>query len=65
MDGLQWILGAADELRIDAHRVAIGGDSAGGNLAADTAGRARDAGIALTLQVLAYPVIDADFESES
>lgn len=62
---LQWIQGAADELRIDAARVAIGGDSAGGNLAAVTARRARDAGIALTLQVLAYPVIDADFESES
>ena len=62
---LQWILGAADELRIDAAQVAVGGDSAGGNLAAVTARRARDAGIALSLQVLAYPVIDADFETES
>jgi acetyl esterase len=63
--GLLWTLGAADELRIDRTRIAVGGDSAGGNLAAVTALHARSDGIALALQVLAYPVTDADFESES
>lgn len=62
---LRWILTAADELRTDSSRIAIGGDSAGGNLAAVTALRARDEGISLALQVLAYPVTDADFETES
>jgi len=63
--GLAWTLAAADELRIDPARVAVGGDSAGGNLAAVTALRARDEGVALALQALVYPVTDADFESES
>ena len=36
----------------------MGGDSAGGNLAAAAALAARDAGIALTNQVLIYPVTD-------
>ena len=39
-------------------QVAVGGDSAGGNLAAAVALRARDRGIELVLQVLVYPVLD-------
>ena len=39
-------------------RVAIGGDSADGNLATVTAMRARDAGLNLAAQLLAYPVVD-------
>ena len=47
-------------------RVVVGGDSAGGNLAAVTALMARDrGGPALAAQLLMYPVIAADFDTES
>src|SRR3954462_14225446 len=42
----------------DKDRIGVAGDSAGGNLAATTALAARDAGIKLAGQLLAYPVID-------
>ncbi len=43
----------------DADRLAVAGDSAGGNLAATTAIACRDAGIKLAAQLLVYPMIDA------
>lgn len=46
-------------------RIAIVGDSAGGNLAAVLAIRARDAGIKLAAQVLIYPMLDAVMTSPS
>jgi acetyl esterase len=45
--------------------VAVGGDSAGGNLAAVVAQRAAAAGLALALQVLVYPVTDCTLSSAS
>lgn len=55
----KWIAANARELGIDASRLAIGGDSAGGNLAAVVALAARDAGgPALAGQVLIYPATD-------
>ncbi len=45
--------------------VAVAGDSAGGNLAAVMALRARNAGLRLAHQVLIYPVIDADLDRPS
>ncbi len=56
--GLTWTLTNAERLGLDASRVAVAGDSAGGNLAAVTAQRARDEGINLCLQVLVYPAVD-------
>ena len=47
------------------NRVAVGGDSAGGNLAAVTALMARDAGLDLKLQMLVYPATDASQHYES
>jgi acetyl esterase len=63
--GLLWTHQAAPDLGIDTTRLAVGGDSAGGNLAAVAALRAHAEGVRLALQVLVYPVTDADFDSES
>ena len=53
---LDWIVAHAAELGVDAGRIAVGGDSAGGNLAAVLAQRAARRGHPpLRLQVLAYP----------
>lgn len=54
-----------DSTGFDRTRVAVVGDSAGGNLAAATAQLARDAGHALTRQVLIYPVIDRRLDRPS
>jgi acetyl esterase len=63
---LQWVAGHAAEIGGDATRLAVGGDSAGGNLAAVCALLARDAGAPrLALQVLVYPVTDHGFATAS
>jgi acetyl esterase len=57
---IRWATEHAAELRADPARVAVGGDSAGGNLAAVTALRVRDeGGPRLAGQLLAYPTTDA------
>ena len=54
-DSLAWLRDNAAALRLDGSRIAVGGDSAGGTLAAVTAIGARDAGWPLALQLLFYP----------
>lgn len=55
----RWVREHAGELGIDASRVAVGGDSAGGNLAAVVSLTLRDAGDApLAFQLLIYPGTD-------
>lgn len=54
-DSLAWLRDHAAGLRLDPQRIALGGDSAGGTLAAVTAIAARDAGWPLALQLLFYP----------
>jgi len=54
-DALQWLAGEGAALGLDTTRLAIGGDSAGGTLAAVCAIAARDAGLPLALQLLFYP----------
>jgi acetyl esterase/lipase len=57
--GLQWLSSSARELGIDADRIAIGGASAGGGLAAGLALLARDrGGPAICFQMLVYPMLD-------
>jgi len=60
-----WAAAHADELGLDASRIAVGGDSAGGTLAAVVARRARDAGLPLAAQLLIYPVTDYRFDTPS
>ncbi|MEO3756877.1 alpha/beta hydrolase [Mycobacterium sp. B14F4] len=61
-----WVGAHADELRIDAQRVAVAGDSAGGTLAAGVALAARDrGGPHLFAQVLMYPGVDKDLSVPS
>lgn len=55
---LAWVHEQAAELGIDPGRVAVGGDSAGGGLAACLAQRAHDEGLPVALQVLVYPMLD-------
>lgn len=61
-----WIAAHAGELGLDPARIAVGGDSAGGGLAAVVAVRARDSRkLRLAFQVLVYPVVDLRAESAS
>lgn len=63
---LEWVHASASRLGVDPQRVLVAGDSAGGNLAAVAALRAREReDLPLAGQVLLYPVIEPDFESES
>jgi acetyl esterase len=62
----EWVAAHADFLKIDVDRIAVAGDSAGGNLAAVVALIARDrGGPAICHQLLTYPVTDMAFKSES
>ena len=64
--GLLWVAKNADRFGIDVTKIGVGGDSAGGNLAAAVALKAADTGdVALAYQMLIYPCLDTDFESTS
>jgi acetyl esterase len=62
----QWVAANAAAIAGDPERVAVGGDSAGGNLTAVVAQMARDrGGPSLRFQLLIYPVTNCDFGTES
>ena len=62
----RWVAEKGAEIGVDGARVAVGGDSAGGNLAAVVALMARDRrGPALRHQLLIYPVANHDYTTAS
>lgn len=62
----RWVADHAKELNGDARRLAVGGDSAGGNLSAVISQLARDAdGPRIAFQLLIYPATEAELDSES
>jgi acetyl esterase len=64
-DALAWLAAQAERLGADRTRLAVGGDSAGGTLAAVCAIEARDAGLPLALQLLIYPGTTAHQDTPS
>jgi len=61
-----WIAAHAEDLWIDSERIAVGGDSAGGNLAAVVALKAREFGSPrLAFQLLIYPITNNDLDTPS
>ena len=63
---VRWVRSAAGQLAVDGQRIAVGGDSAGGNLAAVVANCNRDENAPpLCHQLLIYPVIDVRQTTES
>lgn len=61
-----WVWRNSAYLGADPSRVAVGGDSAGGNLAAATCLWARERGAPpIAFQLLIYPVVDRDFDTRS
>jgi acetyl esterase len=65
-DAYQWVLKNAASFKGDAAKVAVAGESAGGNMACNVSIMARDKKIQMPLyQVLVYPVANNDMMSES
>ncbi len=64
-DALAWLQREAVALGADPARIAVGGDSAGGTLAAACALHARDTGLPLVLQLLIYPGLGSMQDTDS
>jgi acetyl esterase len=62
---VRWVADHSGEIGADPARIAVGGDSAGGNLAAGVALRARADGPALAGQLLVYPNTDQLADDQS
>jgi acetyl esterase/lipase len=56
--GIRWLIDHHEELGVDVSRIGLMGDSGGGAVAAGAAILARDEGIALSRQILIYPMLD-------
>ena len=66
VDTLKWIVKNSDKLGIDKDKIAVGGDSAGGNIAAGLSLKARDdLKVNLSFILLIYPVIDRRMNTKS
>ncbi len=62
----KWVAAHGSEINLDGKKIAVAGNSAGGNLAAATALMAKDKkGPEIKFQLLFWPVTNADFETVS
>lgn len=61
---VEWAIANASMLKIDASRLSVGGDSAGGNIAAAVALGLRDKGTKLKAQILVYPATDLSMSGD-
>ena len=61
----EWVAGHASELSVDPSRIAVGGDSAGGNLAIGVGRAAAVSGTPVAFQLLVYPMTDIDSKTVS
>jgi acetyl esterase len=64
-DAIEWLRREGASLGLDASRLALGGDSAGGTLAASAALMCRDAGVPLRLQAMFYPSVQLSLQTDS
>ena len=65
-NAFKWVLKNASSINGNPEKVAVAGESAGGNLAAAVSLMARDKGIKLPIhQLLVYPIANYDFNTES
>jgi acetyl esterase len=64
-DAVQWLATQGSSVGLDSSRIAVGGDSAGGTLAAACALQAQQLGLALKLQLLFYPGCCAHHDTPS
>jgi acetyl esterase len=62
---VRWVVDSAADLDVDPSRLAVGGDSAGGNLAAVAAVQLRDTPVDVRFQLLVYPVTDGSMSRPS
>jgi acetyl esterase len=62
----KWFAENGESVKVDPTKLAVGGDSAGGNLAAAVALKARDEGLSnIQLQLLVYPVTNHAYDTVS
>jgi acetyl esterase len=62
----KWVTENGDEINIDGKNLAVVGNSVGGNMTAVTALKAKEnGGPEIKLQILFWPIVDADFETDS
>jgi acetyl esterase/lipase len=62
----KWVAEHGDEIDVDGAKLAVVGNSVGGNMTAVTAIKAKEnGGPTIKLQIMMWPVADADFETES
>ncbi len=63
--GTKWVAEHGSEINVDGKRMAVAGNSAGGNLSAAVSLMAKENNLNLKFQLLFWPVTNANFETES